>query len=295
MTGASTADELNAIDAEWRSRCRDDELVSRGPQPPDGSELSGVLLRSLDAPIGEMNRALESEARGLTGEEVSVQEALRQLFLLGETLGGHVGSEGAEGLVRGVGLAAETIASIYLSSAEEAARTDVLTGLPNRRVLELDIVGAIRRTSTESGSVVLAAIDLDGLKVANDEFGGHVAGDHYIQRFAAELVDAVRTANGRVYRWHGDEYFVLFRDKTGDEAKDVLDGLRRRPDVAPFCYGLAVCPDEDDDPSRLQSIADGKLYEMKGERSKAERDQTAREWLDSDSWDYVPAEASDGA
>ena len=275
-----------AIDAAWRRRCREDELLRRTTEPTLGSGLPAALVEAADDDDLDRDR-LSVEARALAAEGASVEEALRQLFLLGAEAAAALPDDRGVRLVRGLGYAAEAIAASYVSSAEELALTDELTGLPNRRVLARDLDGAVARVEASGGAVALAILDLDGLKVANDEFGGHLAGDHYIRRFGAQLLGAVRN-KGRVYRWHGDEFCIVFRDVSRRDAEDLLNQIRHRPEVAPFSYGVAACPEDGLDAAGLQVTADEeRLYAMKESRTREERAETARAWLQSTHWDFT--------
>jgi diguanylate cyclase (GGDEF)-like protein len=232
-------------------------------------------------------KRIATEARALVAAGASVEETLRQLFLLGAEVAQVLPDDQGVRLVRGLGYAAEAVAASYVSSAEELAQTDELTGLPNRRVLARDLDGAVTRVDASGGAVALAILDLDGLKVANDEFGGHLAGDHYIKRFGAQLLDAVRS-QGRVYHWHGDEFCVLLRDLSRGHAESLLAQIRSRPNIAPFSYGVAACPEDGLDAEGLQVTADEeRLYAMKESRTPRERAASARAWLGSAHWDYA--------
>lgn len=93
-----------------------------------------------------------------------------------------------------------------LDAAQESARTDGLTHLPNRVSHEFYLNAIIKKS--ESGSEYsLAIIDLDGFKAINDTYG-HQAGDAALTDFAEKLKKAIGT-NGFVARLGGDEFSVV--------------------------------------------------------------------------------------
>jgi diguanylate cyclase (GGDEF)-like protein len=97
----------------------------------------------------------------------------------------------------------------------EAAHTDALTGLYNRRQLVADLDAHLARASS-SDPVLLILCDLNGFKAYNDTFG-HPAGDALLARLGAALARDV-DGHGRAYRIGGDEFCVLARPgRTGIE------------------------------------------------------------------------------
>ncbi len=289
-------DPVAAIDAAWRRRCREDELLLRTMGPPVDSELPAALAEAADGGDVRGDR-IGREARRLVTADTSVLEAMRQLSVLAVAAAEQLPPEQGAGLIRGLGFAFEAIGVAYVSSAEKVAQTDRLTGLPNMRVLDRDLEMAVARVEASGGSTAIALLDLDGLKVANDDFGGHFAGNHYIKRFGAELAAAAHELQGRAYRLHdgGDEFCVLLNDCSRDAAEAALERLVDRADVAPFCYGVAACPDDGLDAPALMFIADKeRLYAMKESRPREERAASARAWLESDHWDFEPGSAANG-
>jgi len=83
---------------------------------------------------------------------------------------------------------------------------DELTGLYNRRAYEEDILKYSEGDIEED--FVYASIDVNGLKVVNDEIG-HAAGDELIKG-AADCIQKVFGSIGKVYRTGGDEFVALF-------------------------------------------------------------------------------------
>jgi diguanylate cyclase (GGDEF)-like protein len=146
--------------------------------------------------------------------------------------------------------------------AEYAARHDALTGLPNRRAFEADILAAFKRSQLLNQPFTLGAIDLVGFKAVNDRFG-HDTGDTALKRVAAELMVSKVAA----YRVGGDEFALLIHADharaletarqivTAISAIDVGHDLRVSLNI-----GLAEYPTDASDLDRLQSLADNHMY-----------------------------------
>src|SRR6266498_632747 len=94
-----------------------------------------------------------------------------------------------------------------LARLEQAASTDKLTGLGNRRAFYEDLKREIARRSRSGAFFSLVMLDLDGLKEINDTLG-HPAGDERIRAVAACLQATVRGSDG-AYRTGGDEFMAL--------------------------------------------------------------------------------------
>src|SRR5581483_3569135 len=96
-----------------------------------------------------------------------------------------------------------------------AALSDPLTGLPNRRRIDT-FVSALKRKRV---GAVIGALDLDGFKLVNDTHG-HPTGDLVLQRLAAILAQAVRQSD-LLARYGGDEFVLILPNTTQDEAKEI--------------------------------------------------------------------------
>lgn len=104
----------------------------------------------------------------------------------------------------------------------QLAERDPLTNLYNRRRFQEEIERIIADASRRGAQAGLLAIDLDGFKPINDEYG-HQAGDEVLVRLASE-VGAIVRRNEIFFRIGGDEFAILAPD--ADEAEMV--GLARR-------------------------------------------------------------------
>ncbi len=93
-------------------------------------------------------------------------------------------------------------------TAEAQALTDTLTGLRNRRALDLTMAAAVARAVPFG----LMHIDLDYFKAVNDSLG-HAAGDHVLREVARVLREETRR-DDTVARIGGDEFVVVYPDQT---------------------------------------------------------------------------------
>ena len=109
--------------------------------------------------------------------------------------------------------------TVQRERTEEAARTDALTGLPNRRAFNEAFARALDAAGRRGQSVSLLVLDLDGFKLVNDRFG-HAAGDEALVRVARALRGALRSED-EVFRWGGDEFAVLL-PASGTQAAELV-------------------------------------------------------------------------
>lgn len=162
---------------------------------------------------------------------------------------------------------------------EHRAGHDLLTNLPNRRKLQLELQYAIAHAEQTGDGLALLYVDLDGFKSANDR-GGHDAGDRILREVAARLQQGLRKAD-LVARVGGDEFVVLLPGCQDDtSARMVADALRARlappyalPDgtlLLGASVGIACFPADGEDPEALLAHADRAMYAAKRERAKAD-------------------------
>jgi len=155
-----------------------------------------------------------------------------------------------------------------LAAASRHALVDVLTGLLNRRGWEAELRTQEARLGRSGGSVVIAVVDVDGLKQVNDATG-HLAGDLLLRTSAAALRAGVREAD-TVARTGGDEFAVLAVDWGGtlpDNFAARIDAALRAEGV-PGSIGAGVR--EPGEPLALLSHrADLAMYRTKRSRRAA--------------------------
>ena len=121
---------------------------------------------------------------------------------------------------------ANTRLSDLLTGAERLARTDVLTGLPNRRAFLERLNEELGRAQRRRGPICVAYLDIDNLKTLNDE-QGHAEGDEFLKRVAQAIKDTIR-ASDIAARLGGDEFGVLFADAKRSAVEPLAQRLLTR-------------------------------------------------------------------
>ena len=136
------------------------------------------------------------------------------------------------------------------------ARTDPLTGLPNRRVWDAELL----RATGQQRLITVAVLDLDHFKAFNDTYG-HPAGDRLLKETAAAWRDQLRP--GDLLARIGGEEFALLLDCDIDDALEIVERLRETVSHNRTCSaGIAVRqPGETLD--SVVTRADRALYEAK--------------------------------
>jgi len=107
---------------------------------------------------------------------------------------------------------------------EQAALTDALTSIPNKRALDEHLQRACLLAERHAEEYSLILCDLDHFKTVNDQHG-HVMGDHLLRLTAEALETAIRSSDS-VYRFGGEEFAILLPHTGEPEAQDVADRVR---------------------------------------------------------------------
>jgi diguanylate cyclase (GGDEF)-like protein len=158
----------------------------------------------------------------------------------------------------------------------QLARTDPLTGLPNRAALN-EALGAHCAALSATGllkqrSFAVLSIDLDGFKAVNDRHG-HAMGDSLLIMVADRLQKGIRPRD-QVFRPGGDEFVVVMPEAGFEEADYVARRLieklslpfqLRSGDLAEVgtSVGSAFAPEDGATPDALLAHSDHALYVVK--------------------------------
>ena len=160
-----------------------------------------------------------------------------------------------------------------LAEHRREARTDELTGLANRRSFNESLARATGGRQADQAFAVLL-VDLDDFKDVNDTLGHHY-GDELLRLVAPRLRQAVRS-DDVVSRIGGDEFAVLLpgadaagrrRSPSGcGPASAVPSGSGRAQSIS-ASVGIALAPEDGEDPIELLQHADLAMYEAKTGRT----------------------------
>ncbi len=127
-----------------------------------------------------------------------------------------------------------------LETISELANNDYLTGIANRYRINKILKGLIERVSEEPGAFSVILMDLDDFKSVNDT-SGHLTGDEFLVK-TARFLEKHCGEDGIVGRWGGDEFIVIYPDKTEKAALVYGEKLRNAYERA-FCdegYSLTM-------------------------------------------------------
>ena len=193
------------------------------------------------------------EARIATGEQAASSERTTQISMLIATI-------------------AAVVSAIFLvlswrheqrlkNTLRSQAHTDLLTGLPNRRAIDLNLADAREAMISQQRHTGVLCLDLDGFKSVNDTMG-HEVGDNLLQLVAERMTTASRNDES-LLRLGGDEFAVLLT--YGRDSGQVVDAASRYLDAfaEPFVIdgriehvrtsiGMACT----DDPKTIDSLFD---------------------------------------
>ena len=192
----------------------------------------------------------------------------------------------AEGRVRGFYIMTFDLTALKQAEQrlQEMARSDALTGLPNRRSFEERLEEALARSKRDARALALLFVDVDRFKAINDAHG-HPMGDLVLREFARRLRACVR-ATDTVARLAGDEFTLILEglhaeDDAARVARKIVRTMRvpmqveGRPVRVSASVGVAVlegrAPQTESAFARLSNLsaaeltarADSALYEVK--------------------------------
>ncbi len=159
-----------------------------------------------------------------------------------------------------------------LAQARQAAASDALTGLPNRRGFEPPLHRELTEHADRAQVLALLFVDIDGFKAINDRLG-HAAGDQLLRIVGARLVAGMRRRD-LVCRHGGDEFVCLLPHLRSPARAGALAATLLRSITQPCVIdghevrlqasiGVAIYPRDGDNAPTLLRSADAAMYAAK--------------------------------
>ena len=171
-----------------------------------------------------------------------------------------------------VGLINDVTEKILLEKKLETyARTDMLTGLYNRRYLDYWLQHSV---TPDIFPLSVISADCDGLKIVNDSFG-HVIGDELI-RLTVSLFRVALPEQSVMFRMGGDEFFIILPNTTQDVCKKYIDNMNEMSRALllkgrPICVSFGSCEVKSPSQSIMEAmeVEDKQMYKEKSSKYAA--------------------------
>ncbi len=157
-----------------------------------------------------------------------------------------------------------------LEQANESARTDPLTGLPNLRAFQESIDKALARARRGGQAVCMAYLDLDNFKKVNDHYG-HTVGNEVLVRVSTVMRSVLRETDMPA-RIGGDEFSILLWNVTEEQgtriAGRLIEGIAGVAKEYPLSglglsIGVMLFDQAPESAERLLQEADAAMYQAK--------------------------------
>jgi diguanylate cyclase (GGDEF)-like protein len=166
-----------------------------------------------------------------------------------------------DALLREIDVLTERVAALT-----RQARTDPLTGLPNRLGWDEQLTRELARARRTGEPLSLALLDLDHFKAFNDAHG-HQAGDRLLVAATAAWNGELREID-TLCRWGGDEFAVLLPSCPKADADDVIARLAGATPSRQSCAAGVAGWDGSESFDSLLGRADSHLLDAKGPRGR---------------------------
>ncbi len=152
------------------------------------------------------------------------------------------------------------------------AHHDLLTGLPNRLLLEDRMQQSLAQAARYGQQAAVLCLDLDRFKQINDSFG-HATGDLCLQQVVSRISARLRAVD-TFARTGGDEFVIILGELANRHsalmvARSVLEGINKPIEVDGSSFdisasiGISIYPEDGTDAAQLRRLADAAMYRAK--------------------------------
>lgn len=159
------------------------------------------------------------------------------------------------------------------SKMQQMAIRDSLTGIYNRRQLNIILDQYTKRAKEEKKFISVALLDIDLFKKINDTYG-HLFGDEVIKMVAGKMQEVATSYHGIAARYGGEEFVIVLPDVKVDEFHQIIRDLKENIDSTKLTYdeeviqvkisvGISSYPETSTSFTELLNRADGAMYYSK--------------------------------
>jgi diguanylate cyclase (GGDEF)-like protein/PAS domain S-box-containing protein len=152
------------------------------------------------------------------------------------------------------------------------AHHDLLTGLPNRLLLEDRMQQSLAKAARYGQQAAVLCLDLDRFKQINDTFG-HATGDLCLQQVVSRISARLRAVD-TFARTGGDEFVIILGDLANRHsalmvARSVLESINKPIELGDATFdisasiGISIYPEDGTDATQLRRLADAAMYRAK--------------------------------
>lgn len=128
-------------------------------------------------------------------------------------------------LIFGIFIAANYILYLYQIKYKALSRTDNLTKLNNRSILDKELMNELHQCLISGKGVFGMMIDIDHFKRVNDNYG-HMIGDQVLIELSDIILKNIRSSDYLI-RWGGEEFLIILKDTEKNDGLAVAEKLRQ--------------------------------------------------------------------
>lgn len=155
------------------------------------------------------------------------------------------------------------------SILKELSFLDELTGLYNRRFLNIILEKEVKRSERYGGHFSLVIADMNNFKKVNDLYG-HLKGDEILKEVAGVIKSRLRSSDIPA-RYGGDEFAIILYETNRENATKIMNDINKRIRKLEFnfefqislAFGISTYPESARDIKNLIELADKDLYSNK--------------------------------
>lgn len=236
------------------------------------SLLAWLAARRLSVDLYALVNAAEAVEAGTSGADIPSVHSNREVAKLSQALGRmtHRLLSAREAMEDTVRQRTQELQEAN-HALDRQARTDMLTGLLNRRGFDTQMSFAMALARRSGRPLSLITVDVDHFKRVNDTYG-HAAGDEVLRRLAQTLQERLRGSDV-VARVGGEEFVAMLPDTDLEGARAIAETLvaamneQQDPVVGKVTVsaGVATLRGPEYESADLMRRADAALYEAKGQ------------------------------